>query len=240
MALKSQIQLRQDTLMDLCNEELITASLQEKFNQASIFYSSFPKQTNIFVFISRWFDQITPKKHKAQYQTSPKVIICKLKVIAETIGIVPSTFSLVLCFVVFGLFRTIGVEVHKIWAVGLLSIRKQQASPRSQKLNKKIAPQIFVAMMKADQEFDEEEQAGMDDSEREVSSNSTSHATGIGRDDDGSCMTIAHTENKAAMLWKIVVILALVASSVFFCMKQTNKGLAIHLGIRVALSFTRT
>lgn len=85
---------------------------------------------------------------------------------------------------------------------------------------------ILDAMMKVDREIEEEISRMDSDSDREANSSSndtglspstdpsTSRGTGVGRDDDSSGMSIAHTENKAVRLWKIVVVLVLVASTV--------------------------
>lgn len=85
---------------------------------------------------------------------------------------------------------------------------------------------IMDVMMKVDHDIEQERAPVDSDSERDISSSndtglspstdvSSSRRTGTGRDDDSSTgLSIAHTENKAVMLWKIVVVLVMLASTV--------------------------
>ncbi|KAG7365646.1 adenylate/guanylate cyclase [Nitzschia inconspicua] len=90
-----------------------------------------------------------------------------------------------------------------------------------------VSNTILDAMMKVDEELEEEQQASFNsNSDRETYSSShntgvspstevsTSRGTGVGQEDDSNTMSIAHTENKAVMLWKAVMIIVLVTGAV--------------------------
>ncbi|KAG7359347.1 adenylate/guanylate cyclase, partial [Nitzschia inconspicua] len=92
--------------------------------------------------------------------------------------------------------------------------------------NEKNDSAILDAMMKVDQELEDQQASVNSTSDREAYSSShdtgvspsteisNSRGTGAGQDDDSGTMSIAHTENKAVLRWKIVMILVLLASTI--------------------------